>query len=107
MIRFLAIPLLALSLAACATTNPAPNTPDWVKSVQGGIVKACGYLPLAETVARIAATFVGAAGVVDLADTVIKSVCTAVTTNPLADGPGAKDYKPHVNGVRIKGAFVK
>lgn len=111
--QILAVVILALSLSACATvgsgtTQPQVPPPAWVKSVQTGIVKACGYLPLASTVAAVAATFVpGATSAVALAETVINSICTAVTTNPLADGPGAKNYKPHVNGVRIKGQFVR
>ena len=106
--RILAVSMLALFLSACATTGqPSQATPAWVKDVQGKIVAACGYLPLAQTVAEVAATFVGAGAAINLAGTVVQSICTAVTTNPLADGPGARNYKPRVNGVRIKGSFVR
>jgi len=107
--RLLATAALGLFLAGCATTSPTPNpgTPNWVKDVQATAVKVCGYLPIASTVLNIAATFTGAVAAYALAETVVTSICTAVTTNPLADGPGPRNYKPQVNGVRIQGQFVR
>lgn len=92
---------LPLSLAACG--------PEDVKAVQNTTVKSCGYLPTAQTVVNIAAALYTPATIfVDAASQIASKICTAVTTNPLADGPGASvRYKPQVAGVVIKGTFVK
>lgn len=80
-----------------AGTQPAPN-PSKVRQI---VTATCGFLPTLTSVASVisASPFVPAAGAV--AD----AICDAVTTLPLADGPG--DRKPRVNGVVIEGRFVR
>ncbi len=97
----------ALALGGCQTaqdlattiTTSTQTATQKVKSVQGYAVAACGYLPLATTVASIFTKYS-----TDVA-TVGGAICDAVTTLPLADGPG--DGKPRVAGVVVQGKFVK
>lgn len=99
--KLLMLCALALPLAAC---DPNVET----AKVQGATVAACKYLPTAQTVIGVAkALYSPAAAILDFSGTVAKSICNAVTVNPLADGPGARNYKPNVNGVPIEGHFVK
>lgn len=98
--------IAALTLAGCAgsvgTTPTLPGTPAPQPSkVKTAILQGCGYVATIESIAAIisASPFVPAAGAV--AD----AVCNAVTTLPLADGPG--DRKARVNGVVVDGYFAK
>lgn len=92
---------LALPLAACD-----PNVE--IAKVQTQTVAACKFLPTAQTVAGIAAAlYAPATFYLDAAGTIADKICQAVTVNPLADGPGPKNYKPQVAGVLVKGSFVK
>lgn len=86
------------ALAACTTTG---QVEDKIKEVQNYTRLACSFLPTVETVAKILA----GGTVIDTASAVGNAICNAVTTAPLADGPG--DRVPRVNGVVIKGRFVK
>lgn len=100
-LKIVAAVIAALSLAACSEAD--------VKTVQANAVKTCGYLPTAQTVANIAkALYSPSAIVLDAATEIASKICVAVTTNPLADGPGRSvNYKPQVAGVVIQGKFVK
>lgn len=89
----------AQDLATTITTS-TQTAKEKVKSVQGYAVQACSYLPLATTVTSIFSSNYSS----DVA-TVGSAICDAVTSIPLADGPG--DHKPRVNGVVVKGNFVK
>ena len=91
----------ALTLASCATTPTNSN----IAQIQQAAVNICKFLPTAQTVAGILIS--SSSMVLATANAVASAICSAVTTNPLADGPGAKNYKPHVNGVPVKGKFVK
>ena len=91
--------IAALSLAAC---DPAVET----KKVQGAAVQACSFLPTADTVINIAkALYSPITPFTDAASNIANKICDAVTSVPLADGPG--DHKPRVAGVIVKGTFVK
>lgn len=107
--KFLLIGVACLVLTGCnqtaqeiatTITTATQTTTEKVKSVQGYAVQLCGYLPVASSVIGIFnsgfSTGVAAVG---------GAICDAVTSIPLADGPG--DHKPRVNGVVIKGTFVK
>lgn len=99
--------LTALALGGCQTaqdvatsiTTATQTAKEKVKSVQGYAVSACGYLPLATSVTAIFTKYSQDVAVVGGA------ICDAVTTLPLADGPG--DGKPRVAGVLVQGKFVK
>ncbi len=95
--------VLALGLAGCATAPISP-TNSGIKDIQNAAVAICRFLPAASFVADLLLS----GNIIALtAESVAAKICQAVTINPLADGPGAKNYKPHVNGVRVRGAFVK
>lgn len=107
--KFILIGVLALTLAGCnqtaqdiATniTTVTQTTKEKVKSVQGYTVSVCGYLP---TAASIIAVF--NSNYSNAVAAVGGAICNVVTSIPLADGPG--DRKPRVNGVVIKGKFVR
>lgn len=87
-------------LAGCAGT---PNN-GGVKEVQDMAAKICRFVPTFQTVTDI---FLSGSAVASTALSVASAICNAVTINPLADGPGAKNYKPTVAGVRVKGSFIK
>jgi len=110
----------ALLLAGCAG-NPSPTAQKIAATIDSTVVKVqdtaatiqakakvaqgyaeqiCGYRPvLASAIAIFNSGFSSSI------DVVANAICNAVTTLPLADGPG--DRKPRVNGVVVKGAFVK
>lgn len=91
---------LLLTLTAC---NPpdALNVAPSVSTVQGATVQACKFLPTAATVASL----LSSSSSISTAASIASAICNAVTSIPLADGPG--DRKPRVNGIVIKGQFVK
>ena len=106
--KFILIGALALALAGCQTaqdvatsiTTATQTTKEKIKSVQGYAVALCGYLPIASTVVNIFSSGYGS----DVS-AVGSAICNAVTSIPLADGPG--DRKPRVNGVLVQGKFIK
>lgn len=106
--KFLIIGIACLALAGCQTaqdvataiTTATQTATEKVKSVQGYTVQVCGYLPAAASVIGIFNS-----GYSNAVAAVGSAICNAVTSIPLADGPG--DHKPRVNGVIIKGSFVK
>ena len=106
--KLIIIGITCLALAGCQTaqdvattiTTATQTTKEKVKSVQGYAVSVCGYLPAASSVIGIFNSGYGM-GVAAIGG----AICNAVTSIPLADGPG--DRKPRVNGVVIKGTFVK
>lgn len=106
--KILIISCLFLTLAGCQTaqdvatsiTTVTQSTKEKIKSVQGYATQICGYLPYASAVIGIFNS-----GYSNDVSTVSNAICNAVTSIPLADGPG--DRKPRVNGVVIKGQFVK
>ncbi len=89
----------SIALAGCVTAKDAA---DKVAEVQNSAKMICGFVPTLATVTALFSTDIGRSvgewGAV---------ICNAVTTNPLADGPGPANYKPVVNGVTIKGKFVR
>ena len=87
-----------LALGACTTVE----VEDKIAQVRAYTRLACSFLPTVSTVAKILA---GGLGVVQTASAVGDAICAAVTTAPLADGPG--DRTPRVNGVVVKGTFIK
>ncbi len=91
-----------LLLAGCA--GSIPTSGGAIKDIQNAAANICRFVPTAKTVADILLS--GSMGV-QTALSIATSICNAVTINPLADGPGAKNYKPTVNGVRIRGQFIK
>lgn len=106
--KLLIISALCLGLVGCQTaqdvatsiTTVTQTTAQKVKSVQGYATQICSYVPLASSVVNIFSS-----GYSSDVSTVANAICDAVTSIPLADGPG--DHKPRVNGVVIKGSFVK
>lgn len=78
----------------------AINTSPSVSQIQGAAVAACKYLPTATTVAQL----VSSSSSISTAASIAGLICGAVTSIPLADG-GSRT--PKVNGVVIRGQFVK
>lgn len=112
--------MLSLGLAACGTTGSTIGgsaggvtiggttvTPEKVNQVvtqvQTVSKQVCSYVPTAQSVARILSAL--GVGYVSAAADVAGQICAAVTTAPLADGPG--DHKPRVAGVIVRGKFVR
>ncbi len=95
--------LLAFALAGCATPGNIAN-PSGIKDIQAAAVAICKFLPAATFVSDL---LLSGNVIASSATSIAAKICDAVTINPLADGPGAKNYKPHVNGVRVRGTFVK
>lgn len=106
-----------LALAGCAGSSALPpNVPGILsplvdtgviteqtrvkaRQVQAKTKEYCQYIP---TLASLASLF--SAGVGGAAGVIGAAVCDAVTTAPLADGGTRRAY---LNGVEIKGKFVK
>ena len=98
------LPLVfALALGACSTTGEQIDAQ--IKQVQDQTRVICAYVPTVATVAKIIATLVGGVGTVDLIGTAANGICSAVTNQPLAEGPGKRQAV--YNGVVIHGTFVK
>jgi predicted small secreted protein len=105
----LSLLLGSIALAGCNTTaqdiatsiiTASQTVNEKVASVRGYATQICAYVPTAATVISIFNSGYGT----DVA-AVANAICQAVTTAPLADGPG--DHKPRVNGVVVRGQFVK
>lgn len=95
--KLLLIAALALPLAACASGGGTT-----ISDVQARTAKVCSFVPTATTVANILAA---RNSLVQSASSIANAICNAVTTRPLADGPG--DRKPRVNGVVVRGKFIR
>ncbi len=95
---------LCVALAGCQTAAETAQQIDAasqkVKEVQAYAARVCAYVPTAATVVSIFNSGFGE-GVAAIGG----AICNAVTTRPLADGPG--DRTPRVNGVVIRGRWVK
>ena len=98
--RFAIIAVTTLALAGCGTTTGV-EVDAKIKQVQEKTRFACSFVPTVETVAKIIATFTGGASAVDAVGAAARGICAAVTTAPLAEGPGR--HVPTFNGVVIKG----
>lgn len=96
--KVIIIAALCASLGACVTAGEIEAK---IEQVRGYTQLACSFVPTVATVAKIFAS----GSSVDTARSVADAICNAVTTAPLADGPG--DRTPRVRGVVIKGSFVK
>lgn len=93
---------LALGLTGCASMGNAPsqaNISETAKKIQSYTRLACGFLPTVSTIAAILSRGASAGPAAIASD-----ICAAVTTVPLADGPG---HKPKVAGVVVHGKFVR
>lgn len=105
--KFILVIGFALMLVGCQTatdvatsiTTVNQSVRDKVSSVQSYATQLCRFVPTAATVISI---FSGPTG--QNVATVANAICDAVTTRPLADGPGSR--VPRVAGVRIQGRFV-
>lgn len=110
----LAVPLLgALALGGCATSNgvvgldPALETRvnAQITAAQNAAVSICKFLPTAQTVAGILSTFVpSAVPGVTVANQVAAAICNAVSRKSLTKGATPT---PRVNGVVVRGSFVR
>lgn len=86
--------------AVVAVQDNAATIQAKAKVAQGYAEQICGYRPvLASAIAIFNSGFSSSV------DVVANAICNAVTSIPLADGPG--DRKPRVNGVVVQGKFVK
>lgn len=99
---------LALSLAGCATTVtenlPPAQQPINIQQVQQLATTVCGFLPTVATVASILATFTGGGTIVSTAEGVASAICAAVVPRRGARRGAAP---PRVNGVTVRGRFVR
>lgn len=85
---------------ATSISTASQTVNEKVVSVKSYAEQVCKYVPTAATVISIFNSGFGT----DVA-AVANAICAAVTTVPLADGPG--DHRPRVNGVVVRGRFVK
>ena len=113
-LRIALVAMACLAIAGCNLTAPGTTAQSIANKItdatatvkekaaaaQGYATQICAYLP---TITSVVAIF--NSGFASDARTVGNAVCNAVTTLPLADGPG--DRKPRVNGVLVKGKFVR
>lgn len=94
--------LCLLTLAACATTGGVPSSgdiSDRVKQIQSLTATFCKFVPTVGTIANILS-----GGAASSVTAIATDICNAVTTAPLADGGRRAAY---VNGVRVRGSFVR
>lgn len=84
---------VALALGACTEAD--------VKKVQDITRTTCKFVPTAETVVNIFLS-----GGYASSFSIAKAICAAVVVNPMAEGPGGR-RAPSVNGVSVRGKFVK
>ena len=107
----------SVALAGCATSGvtPAPspvittgnaNVDATIAAAEAAAVKACGFLPTAQTITGILSTFVPATSVpITIGNQVASMICNAVA--PKASAKRRRlSAQPMVNGVPIEGAFV-
>lgn len=87
-----------LGLSGCGTISTGEIS-ERVKQIQEYTKLVCSFVPTVGTVAGILSK-----GKSDSTVKIAEDICLAVTTAPLADG---KDRVPRVQGVKIKGNFVK
>jgi hypothetical protein len=85
---FAVLTLSALALGACAsvpggvpTVSPT-QVSDTITKVKQITATTCGFVPTAETIGRIAATFFGVGPFVDIASSVADGICNAVASAP-------------------------
>jgi hypothetical protein len=104
--KIIALTLVAgLGLAGCNTvtpTNPTPTTTTIVtfaKQVEDATVAACGFLPIASTVA----TIISASPSVATATQLAQLICSAVTKK----GGDSPTVKLGGKTIVVKGKFVK
>lgn len=90
--------LMATSLAGCVTTTDIDKT---VAEVQSYTRTICKFVPTVTVIAKILA----GSSFVDSAGGIAAGICDALSTAPLADGPGRPGA--YYRGVRIEGVHVK
>lgn len=75
-------------LGGCATTGPgtSPKLDDIIAQVQAYTQAACGLLPLASSVAEVAAALAGAPGVGVAVSTIGGAICNGFVTRQAAVG---------------------
>jgi hypothetical protein len=94
----LSIILCCTALVGCVPSSGSIS----ISSVQKEAVAICGYLPLAAVVAQLAGTHAPNLGSVFAMAT---AICNAVT--PKVGFRSGPPSAPHVNGVLIRGKFVR
>lgn len=106
--KLIFVALICGGLAGCTTaqdiatsiTTVTQSVQEKARSAQGYATQICGFVP---TIASVIAIF--NSGFSQDVSTVANAICNAVTSVPLADGPG--DHLPRVNGIVVRGRFVK
>lgn len=99
----------SFALSGCAGTLPGidpsiqTNIDNTIAQVQSITTSACKFLPTAQTVANIIATFTGSQSVVATASAIANSICNAVTAKSVRRGA----TRPMVRGVVLRGQFVR
>lgn len=89
-----------ISAATTKVVDTAATVKAKAQVAQTYAQKICGFVPTIASVIGIINS--GFSADVEI---VANAVCNAVTSVPLADGPG--DHLPRVNGVVVRGKFVK
>lgn len=99
--RLLVVAAAVLVLAGCSVTRQQADAK--VKDVQDATARVCSFIPTVQTVLDI---FLSKSNVYQSAGAIAGAICTAVTTNPMSEGPGGRQ-PPKVNGVVVRGWFVR
>lgn len=108
-----------LVVSACSTSNTSTSpvasngssVADTIALVQEKAKDVCNFLPAAETVAAIIGAYTGQTSITSQATKVANTICDAVVPKSGKAGVNLRERASgvygNVNGVPIKGEFVK
>lgn len=110
----IAIALSSL-LTGCAGTpgmpGPTPGGPNdpaaIIANVQAIARQACKFVPTAETILSLISTFTGTSPFTSTASAIADAICASVTATSSPSLTAARGGPPRVNGVAIRGKFVR
>lgn len=96
--------VVGLALAGCTTVDPGTGEDVVVNDVRSAAKAACRFLPTAETVAEIIAT---GDPRLSTASAIARAICAALDPQTPAGIMTLYKAAPTLNGVVIRGEFVK
>lgn len=105
----------SLAVAGCAGSGSPPPSGGGVtippivgdltvQQIQDAAAKACSFVPTAQTITGIVASFFpGGAPINSIVSSVVNSICSAITKKSIRRGGS----RPMVNGVPVEGYFIR
>lgn len=103
--KLLIAPVLALALSGCATTGGGGSLSSTITQIRDAARALCKFEPTVNTVAELLGAF-GVPGVAAV-PVISTKICAAVSLNPMTEGPRGGRTVPKVDGVPIRGKFVR